>query len=108
MLKGMTVGCASLAFTLVFCSAPRAMDSGFILRCGNGTVRAGDSELSLVKTCGEPTLKKTESVPYRVGKRVHQKDYEKWYYNRGRNDFIYIITIDAGKIQRIETGERGH
>jgi hypothetical protein len=98
-----------IAFLEVFFSVPfPATCAADSLRCGNDVVQTGDSELTLIKVCGQPTLKKTETVPYRVGGKVLYKDIERWHYNRGRNDFIYIMTIEGGKIVSIETGERGY
>ncbi|NLI80350.1 MAG: DUF2845 domain-containing protein [Deltaproteobacteria bacterium] len=81
------------------------------LRCGNDVVQTGDNELTLLKACGEPTMKRTESVAVRSGKKgkgtVYQ-DVHRWYYNRGKNDFIYILTLEGGKITSIETGDRGY
>lgn len=99
----------TLTCMVLFIATPSQTLGGIdTLRCKNDVVQTGDSELSLLKACGEPTMKKTETAPYHVGGKIAYKDIDRWYYNRGSNDFIYIITLEAGKITSIETGERGY
>ncbi|NBC13710.1 MAG: DUF2845 domain-containing protein [Gammaproteobacteria bacterium] len=88
------------------------------LRCGTGVVSEGDSTLELLQTCGEPTLKEqTErQVSYRIYDRVHGRyttaydtvPVEIWTYNFGPRRFIQRITIEDGRIKRIERGGYGY
>ena len=38
---------------------------------------------------------------------VSKKRVEKWYYNCGDNDFIYILTFEGGVLKKEETGGYG-
>jgi len=38
---------------------------------------------------------------------VSKKRIEKWYYNCGDNDFIYILTFEGGVLKKEETGGYG-
>jgi hypothetical protein len=88
------------------------------LRCGNNIVSRGDSTLTLLRNCGEPTLREqfVERTPYRAFDRTRnehytaydEQPYEIWTYNFGPRRFIQRITIKDGKIQRIESQGYGH
>lgn len=88
------------------------------LRCGTGVVSEGESTFELLQTCGEPTLTEhTErKVPYQIYDRVHGRyntaydnvPVEIWTYNFGPRRFIQRITIENGRIKRIERGGYGH
>jgi len=101
-----------LAMTTMLCFCSRADADTF--RCGAKTVQVGDSEVSLSNVCGEPARKVDIEGSRSVvsGSRVIGKaNYhagQKWYYNKGPKDFIYVITILDGTITSIETAERGY
>jgi hypothetical protein len=88
------------------------------LRCGAGVVSEGDSTYELLTTCGEPTLlERTErQVPYQVYDYVYRQyvtayasvPVEIWTYNFGPQRFVQRITIDDGRIKRIESLGYGH
>lgn len=83
------------------------------LRCGTGVVSEGDSTFELLHTCGEPTMtERTERpIPYQVydgflGDYVTVYDsvpVDIWTYNFGPRRFVQRITIEAGRIKRIES-----
>lgn len=94
-------------------------------RCGNGLVTEGDTKAKVLIECGKPTYKektsgkqkkiKTTSTKSRIVEGVSpQKKYqnrsrsvEKWYYNCGNNDFIYVLEFENGILQKEDTVGRG-
>jgi hypothetical protein len=88
------------------------------LRCGTEIVSEGDSTFELLQSCGEPTLKERSErrVPYQLYDRVHGRyvtafdsvPVEIWTYNFGPRRFIQRITIEDGRIKRIESGGYGY
>ncbi|HQJ31019.1 MAG TPA: DUF2845 domain-containing protein [Syntrophales bacterium] len=83
-------------------------------RCGNGLVSVGDSKGKVLIECGKPTFK--EKVADRETRRrtgtkktgaKTTKSVEQWTYNCGKDDFIYILTFEGGKLVREETDGRG-
>jgi hypothetical protein len=95
-------------------------------RCGDGFVGIGDSKTKVLLECGKPTSKEKVKVKkgrhYRTvekekdegsdTKRTYlakekKKPVEKWYYNCGENDFIYVLTFEGGTLKSEETGSYG-
>lgn len=95
-------------------------------RCGDGFVSVGDSKAKVLSECGKPTLK--EKVKVKKGRyyrtvekekdegsnskhtyvaKEKKKPVEKWYYNCGADDFIYILTFEGGTLKSEETGSYG-
>jgi hypothetical protein len=102
-------------------------------RCGDGFVSVGDSKTKVLLECGNPTSKEKVGVKKDVGEKttdnkrikhkkkdkeyskesratirgeyqkVSRKTVEKWYYNCGDNDFIYVLTFEGGKLKREDT-----
>jgi hypothetical protein len=101
----------------VFLALSLFADPSFALRCGNNIVKKGDTTMSLIKYCGEPTTVEqfenrvpVETYDATLGKYVLHYDtqpYEVWTYNFGRQRFITRITIRKGSVQKIETGGYG-
>ncbi|WP_295881995.1 DUF2845 domain-containing protein [uncultured Thiohalocapsa sp.] len=101
---------------LLFCLAVAAPAQA--LRCGTNVVSEGDSTFKLLKTCGEPTLRETteRKIPYQIYDRVQGRTItaydsvpvEIWTYNFGPRRFIQRITIEDGRIKRIESGGYGY
>ncbi|HVO67771.1 MAG TPA: DUF2845 domain-containing protein [Syntrophales bacterium] len=98
----------------------------FAFRCGDGFVSVGDSKTKVLLECGKPTTKEKVKVKkgrhYRTvekekdegsnPKRTNlakekKKPVEKWYYNCGENDFIYVLTFEGGTLKSEETGSYG-
>ncbi len=98
----------------------------FAFRCGDGFVSVGDSKVKVLSECGKPTSKEKVKVKkgkhYRTvekekdessdAKRTYlskekKKPVEKWYYNCGENDFIYVLTFEGGTLKSEETGSYG-
>lgn len=93
-------------------------------RCGDGFVSVGDTKTKVLLECGKPTSKEkvaakkaTDSNRVRTNRSNKQKEehknketaknVEKWYYNCGENDFIYILTFEGGILKKEETGGYG-
>lgn len=93
-------------------------------RCGDEIIGTGDSKAKVLTRCGKPMLKEKVGVKKsarRKGERrdtadgriVYQKkqsstkNVEKWSYNCGKDDFIYVLTFENGKIAHVDTDGRG-
>jgi hypothetical protein len=93
---------------------------GYAFRCGGGFVNIGDSKAKVLMECGKPTSKE-KSGTKKKGRRYKSKekdenrsgDYvvlkerskpvEKWYYNCGDNDFIYVLIFEGGILKSENT-----
>lgn len=93
-------------------------------RCGDEIVGTGDSKAKVLIKCGKPTHKekgdakksthakgdKRSAADKRQSydkKQSTAKSVEKWYYNCGKNDFIYVLTFEGGVVTREDTDGRG-
>jgi len=71
-------------------------------RCGAEVVSTGDSKANVLIKCGKPTHKD------RMGaKKKGKRSVEKWYYNCGKDDFIYALTFENGILKNEEAQGRG-
>jgi len=115
---------AVYAFSILFFFATCSDCCAF--RCGSGFVSAGDSKAKALLECGKPTSKEKAgskkknrhnskvarerdqrpTTPH-TALREKTKPVEKWYYNCGDNDFIYILTFVGGTLKSEETGGYG-
>lgn len=94
-----------------------------LLECGQPTSK---EKAGVKKETGEPATKgktgdkkaKRQKKDKRDGKdsrpavraeydNVSKKRIEKWYYNCGDNDFIYILTFEGSVLKKEETGGYG-
>jgi hypothetical protein len=88
------------------------------LRCGTNVVSEGDSTMTLLHHCGEPTMREQQerrvlSRRYDSLRGVYYDDYilvpyEIWTYNFGPRRFIQRITIEGGRIRSIEGAGYGY
>lgn len=90
-------------FVLLIAGLLLMTDHAFAFRCGNEVVTSGDSLTSLQAKCGSPT-DKIFSVEKVDGK---WESVQRWSYNCGESDFIYVLTIIHGKIKEEKTVGRG-
>jgi hypothetical protein len=106
------VGVAALMVLAVFGDA-RAF------RCGSGLVKTGDSTGKVLIECGPPTYKegagtktrkksaKTETVRAKPAERKSSRGAsrkgERWFYNCGEHDFVYVLTFAGGVLEKEET-----
>ena len=94
-----------------------AMADDSVFRCGGESVSVGDSRYTVEKICGKPS--RSESVA-KTGKDKKQKKPkgttstsssgkgQKWYYDRGYGDFVYVLTFEKDTLKKIEKSGRGH
>jgi hypothetical protein len=87
-----------------------------VFRCGAESVSIGDSRYSVQKICGKPS--RSESVG-KTSKEKKQKQpkgsrstsssgkVQKWYYDRGYGDFVYVLTFEKDVLKKIEKSGRG-
>lgn len=85
-------------------------------RCGLELVTTGDSKKQVQKVCGKPSLVETACTDDEVivlsqkknkAKKCRKK-VERWHYNCGEGDFIYILTFEKGVVTKETTAGRGH
>jgi hypothetical protein len=89
-------------------------------RCGSGLVRVGDTTGKVLMECGPPTYKegagaksKTKSIKTtepakakpaeRRSPRAASRKAERWFYNCGDHDFLYVLTFAGGVLEKEET-----
>lgn len=92
-----------LASTLTLFSIALAGPAQAGLRCGHDLVQEGESAAELLLVCGEPMLRQMIAV----GNTSQTEGIvEQWVYDFGRGTLLQIVTIEAGKIAKIENGAR--
>jgi hypothetical protein len=88
-------------------------------RCGSGLVKAGDTTGKVLIECGPPTYKegagtktkaksaKTEKAKDKPAERKSTRGAsrkgERWFYNCGDHDFLYVLTFAGGALEKVET-----
>jgi hypothetical protein len=94
------------------------------IRCGNEIVGTGDSKAKVLIKCGKPTHQEKvaakKSTTTKGQKRTSgekqvaydtrhtaSKNVEKWTYNCGKDDFIYVLTFEGGVVVKEDTDGRG-
>jgi hypothetical protein len=97
--------------------------NGLAFRCGSGLVVEGDRTGKVLIECGPPTYKeaagakKTGKSPTGHAKkarkasdpaeyREHSGKVERWFYNCGEHDLLYVLTFEGGVLTKEET--QGH
>lgn len=111
------LGSGSVLVVVGLVLLPAVVTADDSLRCSGGLVSVGDSKLDLVGRCGRPALEESEgehTVALREwrggGWWSHRVTAarERWTYDFGSNQFIHIVTLELGKIVRIERGGYGY
>jgi hypothetical protein len=79
--------------------------------CDNGVVAEGDTQMEVLKRCGDPDYVTNPDYRY-VGSRgshvnVKRTTVVDWIYNFGPMRFIYTVTFEGGRVVRIEAGDYG-
>ena len=83
----------------------------FGMLCDDGVVSKGDTQMEVLKRCGNPDY--VTSPDYRYsgsrGRHVNVKrtTVVDWIYNFGPRQFIYTVTFEGGRVVRIESGDYG-
>ena len=112
-----------LSVMLVFMSHAAATASTF--RCGTEIVRTGDTTAEVLIKCGKPDYAE-EAASITTGssrkRRIldeedrpqRERTYtessvrvENWYYDRGFNDFVYVLTFIGGRLANVKTAGYG-
>jgi Protein of unknown function (DUF2845) len=75
------------------------------VNCGGGLVAVGDTRLDLVAKCGAPTLLEAEPVAPTGDPSLA---IERWTYNFGPERFLQVVSLQGGRIIRIERGTYGY
>jgi hypothetical protein len=88
------------------------------IACGGGIVQVGDTQVDLLGKCGEPALKDVaigeagvalvREKPLAVDAASTTTAVERWTFNFGPNRFVQVVTIEAGRVVRIERGSYGY
>jgi hypothetical protein len=99
-------------------AVPALVQASSSIRCDGGLVSAGDTKLDLLGKCGSPTLRDARdeerghvAVEREGGLGVGQKvtvTVEQWTYDFGPQRFVYVATLEGGKVIAIERGGYGY
>jgi hypothetical protein len=115
-----TLPLAAAALALLAAAPPAAADS---IRCAGGIVSTGDSKLDLLAKCGPATL--VDRVEARRSQVVtsgsaapaalaagalaaSSEAVETWTYDLGPSQFVRLVTIERGRVVRVETAGHGY
>jgi hypothetical protein len=69
------------------------------IRCGDHLVQLGETQLEVVHQCGMPDV--------RDSYYVYTGTMDRWTYNLGPKDFIYVFTFLNGMLRNIRETDRG-
>lgn len=69
------------------------------LRCGDHLVELGETQLEVVHQCGMPDVRDSYFV--------YTGTLDRWTYNLGPRDFIYVFTFLNGMLRNIRETDRG-
>jgi hypothetical protein len=105
-----------VAFVILF-AARAAAAADLSIPCERGRVELGSRTIDLLGRCGRPALAVTEREERgtRSTSRDHRKQAERtvtvvidhWTYDFGPSQFLYLVTLEGGKVTRIEQGPYG-
>jgi hypothetical protein len=110
---------ASAALAVAFCLCGGigiAFSADTIFRCGGENVSVGDSKYSVQKICGKPSRSESAGTTGKSKKQKEPKETtsksssgksQKWYYDRGYGDYVYVLTFEKDVLKKIETSSRG-
>lgn len=105
----------ALALGAAALARPARADS---LRCDGGLVSVGDTKLDLLGKCGQPALAEARPVEragalLTPGQRLQASrtvagTVETWTYNFGPRRFTSVVTLEGGRVVRVERGGYGY
>jgi hypothetical protein len=116
MLKRCAMVWGMAAFLIVV-----APGDGAAFRCGSGLVNPGDRTGKVLIECGPPTSRETvgsrttvrtvkterstkkEKAAVQSSRRDASQKVERWFYNCGEHDFVYVLTFEGGVLAKEET-----
>jgi len=103
------------ALGLALAAEAGAADS---MRCPGGLVGLGDLTVDLLGKCGAPALRDRhtqtqDAVAVNAAQGVIlaeriTAEVEQWTYDFGKNAFLQLVTVENGRVVRIEQGGYGH
>ena len=82
--------------------------------CRPGEIVHGMSQFMLLSQCGEPAARERRielrNCPRRNGYRTYPVTVrvDEWLYNFGPSSFVRIVTLVNGRVDEVETGDRGY
>lgn len=88
-----------------------------VARCDASVLRPGATKLDLLAKCGEPAaldrhrVERVVAVSGDGGRTVlagRTHDVEVWSYNFGPSRFLQLVTLEDGKVVRVERGGYGY
>lgn len=87
-------------------------DAGDTLRCGSALISIGCTAGEVLYKCGEPASgSQRESVTingHRSYRTIITNSIEDWIYNFGPNRFQYLITMENGRVIRLQSLDKGY
>jgi len=111
---------AAVVFAIAFLAHPaggagQALAEDPVFRCGGETVSVGDSRYTVQKICGKPSRNESVTKGSRDKKKQPRGDtsgsssgkLQKWTYDRGYGDYVYVLTFANDKLKKIEKSGRG-
>ncbi len=79
--------------------------------CDNGVISEGDTQIEVLKRCGDPDYVTSPEYRYEgTGGRhtdVRRTTVIDWIYNFGPRRFLYTVTFEGGRVVQIEPGDYG-
>ncbi len=104
--------CRSLIMVFSLCIGMLSGQNAFAFRCGSGLVTEGESKISVLRKCGEPSWvdrwsEESIELPDTDFEHRISRINERWIYNPGPTQFLRIVTFRDSKVFAIETGSRG-
>jgi Protein of unknown function (DUF2845) len=107
----------AVALLLLVLLSATALHAAQTLRCDGNVVSLGDIKFEVVSKCGEPAFKETrqkerEVVVFNQGKGTFESlrvtvTIDEWTYNFGPGGFLYVVTLEDGKVVSIESAGFG-
>jgi hypothetical protein len=96
----------AIALALIACAAGRAAaEDG--MRCNGDLISLGDGEAVVQQKCGAPTRsERRDQQAYVRGRYLHSV-IDTWTYDRGRSEFVRILTFVDGVLRAVELGDYG-
>ncbi len=91
-------------------AAPARADSS--IRCKSGLVSAGDARVDLLGKCGLPDLEErrlsSRSVETATSLRSVEVVIDEWLYDFGPSSFVQVVTLENGRVRKVEQLGYGH
>jgi hypothetical protein len=96
----------AIAMALIAGAAGRAAaEDG--MRCNGDLISIGDGEAVVQQKCGAPTKAARRDERTYVRGRYFRSVVDTWTYDRGRSEFVRILTFVDGALRTVELGDYG-